>query len=82
MRSRSQRPKLCGALPGRPTYSSMWKAVTRDQSIPFAATSVSRNSFCDGAAAKMTDTGFVAINSRSLAAAASPAARPSAARST
>jgi hypothetical protein len=60
----------------------MWKAVTFDQSIPLAETRASRNSFCDGAAAKITETGFFRRSSRSFSAAASPAARPRAPRST
>src|SRR5947207_1446800 len=63
-------------------YSSMWNAVTRDQSIPAARPSASSVSFCDGAAAKIIRrAGFVAWSCRIRSATSWAAASPSAWRS-
>ena len=49
----SQGPKRCGAVAGSVWYSSMWKAVTRLQSMSGSATRASSISCWLGAEAKI-----------------------------
>ena len=76
-RSTRKRRKEAGWSGAMPTYSSRWNAVSLGQSIPGSCRSAARNSFCEGAEAKMTAARpSRARRSRMASATARAAARP------